>query len=77
MATVDADAHVVEIEHTWDYMDPSERRFRPILVDMDGGKSRALRKAWLIDGRLCSPFTQTEITEEDLASMWNALGVQR
>ena len=28
MATIDADAHVVESEHTWDYMDPSERKYR-------------------------------------------------
>jgi len=28
MATIDADAHVVESEHTWDYMDPAERKYR-------------------------------------------------
>ena len=26
---IDADAHVVESAHTWDYMDPSERQYRP------------------------------------------------
>ena len=36
MATIDADAHVVESEHTWDYMDPAERKYRPILVSPHG-----------------------------------------
>ena len=26
---IDADAHVVESAHTWDYMDPSEKQYRP------------------------------------------------
>ena len=29
MAVIDADAHVVEWERTWDYMDESERALRP------------------------------------------------
>jgi hypothetical protein len=28
---VDADAHVVETEHTWDYLDASEEKSRPQL----------------------------------------------
>ena len=32
MRIIDADAHVLEIEKTWDYMDPSVRQFRPELV---------------------------------------------
>ena len=24
---VDADAHVIETEHTWDYLEPSEKNF--------------------------------------------------
>ena len=28
---VDADAHVVETEHTWDFLDASEKKFRPQL----------------------------------------------
>ena len=26
---IDADAHVIETERTWDYLDPSEQKFRP------------------------------------------------
>ena len=29
MAVIDADAHVIENESTWDYMLESERRFKP------------------------------------------------
>ena len=31
MAVIDADAHVVEWERTWEYMDESERPFAPPL----------------------------------------------
>jgi hypothetical protein len=27
---IDSDAHVVESAHSWDYMDPSEKQYRPI-----------------------------------------------
>ncbi len=29
MGWVDADAHVVETPHTWDYLHLSERKYRP------------------------------------------------
>src|SRR3954466_9962157 len=50
MPTIDADAHVLETERTWDYMLESERPFRPKIVptpndDDSGGES------WLVDGR--------------------------
>jgi predicted TIM-barrel fold metal-dependent hydrolase len=49
--TIDADAHVIESEKTWDYLEGGDRRFRPvpISVDMPTGKSRNF---WIIDGRL-------------------------
>jgi len=51
MATIDADAHVLETERTWEYMLESEREFRPRVVatpdaEESGGES------WLVDGRL-------------------------
>ena len=36
MAVIDADTHVIETEHTWDYLDPSEQQFRPIVVTPRG-----------------------------------------
>ena len=32
MTTIDADAHVVESEHTWDFMDPADQKYRPLIV---------------------------------------------
>jgi predicted TIM-barrel fold metal-dependent hydrolase len=51
MATIDADAHVLETDRTWEYMLESEREFRPRVVatpdaEESGGES------WLVDGRL-------------------------
>ncbi len=47
MVVVDSDAHVVETEHTWDFMDPSDAKYRPqIVAGEDGGQY------WLIDGKI-------------------------
>ena len=32
MAVIDSDAHVLETEHTWDYMLESERALKPRIV---------------------------------------------
>jgi predicted TIM-barrel fold metal-dependent hydrolase len=50
MTVIDADAHVLETERTWDYMLASERAYRPAIIPTpdepnSGGES------WLIDGR--------------------------
>ena len=54
MPVIDADCHVIETEHTWEYFDESEARFRPLtLVSAkapNGRESRFLA----IDGRLRS-----------------------
>jgi predicted TIM-barrel fold metal-dependent hydrolase len=36
MPTIDADAHVVESEHTWDFMDPADQKYRPVIVRPQG-----------------------------------------
>src|SRR5437867_12755153 len=46
MPTIDADAHVIESEQTWEYVDADE--LRPCLISPTGGK----RQYWLIDGRV-------------------------
>ncbi len=63
MLTIDADAHVLETEHTWDYLDPDDRKYRPLLV-LPRGETRGER--WLIDGKLrgLRPLT---LTEQELA----------
>lgn len=44
---IDADAHVIETERTWDYMDESESKIKPVLVSA-GNDSK---QYWIIDGR--------------------------
>ena len=51
MLTIDADAHVIECEKTWDYLEGDDKRYRPvaIAVDMPTGKTQNF---WIIGGRL-------------------------
>jgi len=51
MPTIDADAHVLETDWTWDYMLESEREFRPRVVATPNEKDSG-GESWLIDGRL-------------------------
>ena len=48
MTIIDSDAHVVETERTWDYMEDEEARFKPeVVVPKSGGD----REFWMIEGR--------------------------
>ncbi|MDX2221744.1 MAG: amidohydrolase family protein [Rhodospirillaceae bacterium] len=49
MSIIDADAHVIESERTWDFLEPHEQKYRPIALTGDGGV-----KHWLVDGQLFS-----------------------
>ena len=48
--TIDSDAHVIETDRTWEYMDGPARAFRPALVTQDAGDG-SQRQFWLIEGR--------------------------
>lgn len=50
MPMVDADAHVIESERTWDFLEPSEQRFRP--VRLTPIESTTGRRYWLVDGNI-------------------------
>ena len=56
MAVIDADAHVVEWERTWEYMDESEMAFRPrVMVFKDAAQKPSGQRAgeyWMIGGRV-------------------------
>ena len=36
---IDADAHVVETDRTWDYLEPSEQKYRPLLYTSNNNSS--------------------------------------
>ncbi|HUK41453.1 MAG TPA: amidohydrolase family protein [Candidatus Acidoferrales bacterium] len=47
---IDADAHVLETEETWQYLEKSELKYRPEIVAPSDVNSKD--EYWLIDGRL-------------------------
>src|SRR6266508_1337732 len=49
MPVIDSDAHVVETEHTWDYLDPEDSKYRPVIVQSQNGDGA---KYWMIEGKI-------------------------
>jgi predicted TIM-barrel fold metal-dependent hydrolase len=49
--TIDADAHVIETDQTWDYLDAADEQHRPRVV-VEAGADGATAESWLIDGKL-------------------------
>ncbi len=45
MVVIDSDAHVIETEHTWDYLEGEDRKYRPQIVPGEDGAGY-----WVIDG---------------------------
>ena len=60
MGAIDADAHVVECERTFDYIDPEYQDLKPRVmvpktddgIELDNEGLAAQREYWVIDGRL-------------------------
>src|ERR1700751_5243954 len=48
---VDSDAHVVESARTWEFMDSSEKQFKPIPLETRE-ESGVKLQFWLIDGKV-------------------------
>ncbi|MCY4486529.1 MAG: amidohydrolase family protein [Deltaproteobacteria bacterium] len=51
MLRIDADAHVLETEETWEFMDGADRKFRPEVVGSTNGSGSG-DEYWLVDGTL-------------------------
>ena len=58
---VDADAHVVETEHTWDFLDQSEKKFRPQLFSSTDNPNM---QYWFVEGKSIG-FRPPTLTEPD------------
>ncbi|HXG50936.1 MAG TPA: amidohydrolase family protein [candidate division Zixibacteria bacterium] len=65
MPTIDADAHVVESERTWDYLEASDRKYRPRIVRPDGEGGP---EYWLIDGKIRG-LVRVVLTARELADV--------
>ena len=46
---IDADAHVMETDRTWDYLEPSEQKYRPLLYS---SPHDPVSQYWMIDGKI-------------------------
>jgi predicted TIM-barrel fold metal-dependent hydrolase len=62
MTTIDADAHVIETERTWEYLEGDARQFRPVL---SAGQGNSSREMWMIDGQPRG-FRFPTLTEQEL-----------
>src|SRR4030095_249461 len=49
---IDADAHVVENERVWDYLEGDEKKYRPTLVALPDNPER---QHWILDGENLGP----------------------
>jgi predicted TIM-barrel fold metal-dependent hydrolase len=70
MPTIDADAHVVESEHTWDFMERSDQKYRPLIVrprGEDGGEY------WFVDGKIRG-LVRIVMTAQQLAEVSERTG---
>lgn len=58
MGFIDADTHVIECEESWDYMDPAERIYRPVPVEIPAGAKGNVRpiQMYLIGETFCRRF---------------------
>lgn len=69
---IDADAHVVESSRTWDYMDPSEEKYRPIPLESPEENGQKLQ-FWLVDGKVRG-FRFPAFSEAELARRSQQVG---
>ena len=67
---VDADAHVVETEHTWDYLDATEKKYRPQLFQSADNPNA---QYWFVDGKAIG-FRPPTLTEQELIALSKTTG---
>jgi len=67
---VDADAHVVETEQTWSYLDGSDKKFKPQLFQSDENPNT---KLWFLDGKTIG-FRNPTLTEMELEALQKQTG---
>jgi predicted TIM-barrel fold metal-dependent hydrolase len=72
MPLIDSDAHVVETDHTWNYLEGAEQRFRPQLVRP---AAESMAEFWLIDGKLRG-FARPVVTAAAFAELSRRSGRQ-
>jgi predicted TIM-barrel fold metal-dependent hydrolase len=67
---IDADAHVVESDRTWDYLEPADQKYRPIIV---GAKREGQRQFWMLQGKVVG-LARSVITAQEFAALSQRAG---
>lgn len=67
---IDSDAHVIESEHTWSFLEPDEQKYRPKLVSSPDEPGR---QYWLLDGKIIG-FRFPSFTAQKLDEMSERTG---
>lgn len=67
---IDADAHVVETERTWDYLEPSEQKFRPALFSTPDDPTK---QYWVVDNKIRG-LRFPSLTQEQMEAFSKAAG---
>ena len=70
MPTIDSDAHVVETEHTWDFMERADQKYRPLIVRPRGEGGG---EYWFIDGKIRG-LVRIVMTARELAEVSERTG---
>lgn len=70
LPVIDADAHVIETEHTWDYLEPSEQKFRPRLFYSPDDETR---QYWVMDDKIRG-FRFPTLSEQQLRDFSDRAG---
>ena len=70
MPTIDSDAHVVETEHTWDFMDRADQKYRPLIVRPHGEGGQEF---WFVDGKIRG-LVRIVMTARELADVSKRTG---
>ena len=70
LPVIDADAHVIETEHTWDYLEPSEEKFRPTLFS---SPQEPTLQYWVIDEKIRG-FRFPTYSEQQLRDLSDQFG---
>ena len=67
---IDADSHVIETERTWEYLEPAERKYRPLLYSSPDNPTQ---QYWMMDGKICGRRFPT-LSERELKTMSEKTG---
>ena len=72
MTVIDADAHVLETEETWEYMEPSDRKYRPQVRTVSTTRFDE-QEFWFIDGKV-RRRKPVSLTEQQLLTQSRKIG---